>query len=125
MPLAQARQLVAAGKENIDLDSLAALGLPAKSFHNFRNLDGSVSITQPFTSVFGGDAITFQWDEPFDLGKVKTDYNIYVFDAAGHYLDPNDPHSPIFATRTTTPTRTNRRNSCCSRPARAHRSSPR
>jgi hypothetical protein len=93
----QAQQLVAAGKENIDLAALAAHGLGAKSFHNFRNPDGSTSFTQRFTSYFG-DVVDFQWDEPFDLGKVKTDYNIYVFDAAGHFIDPNDPTSDAFFT---------------------------
>ena len=95
--IARARQLVAQGKENIDIDSLAAHGLPAKSFHKFRNRDGSESFTQRFTSYFG-DVVDFQWDEPFDLGKVKTDYNIYVFDAAGHFIDPNDPTSDAFFT---------------------------
>jgi hypothetical protein len=95
--IAQARRLVAEGKENIDIDALAAHGLPAKSFHMFRNRDGSPSFTQRFTSYFG-DVVDFQWDEPFDLGKVKTDYNIYVFDANGHFIDPNDPTSDAFFT---------------------------
>ena len=95
--IARARQLVAQGKENIDIDSLAAHGLPAQSFHKFRNRDGSESFTQRFTSYFG-DVVDFQWDEPFDLGKVKTDYNIYVFDADGHFIDPNDPASDAFFT---------------------------
>jgi hypothetical protein len=94
---AAAQQLVAAGKENLDLAALAAHGLSAKSFHNFRNPDGSTSISQRFTSYFG-DIVDFQWDEPFDLGKVKTDYNIYVFDAAGHFIDPTDQTSPAFFT---------------------------
>ena len=85
--IARARQMVAEGKENIAIDELAANGLPAKSFHNFHNRDGSTSFTQRFTSYFG-DVVDFQWDEPFDLGKVKTDYNIYVFDSAGHFIDP-------------------------------------
>jgi hypothetical protein len=95
--IARARQLVAQGRENIDIDALAAHGLPANSFHTFRNLDGSESFTQRFTTYFG-DVVDFQWDEPFDLGKVKTDYNIYVFDAAGHFIDPNDPTSDAFFT---------------------------
>ena len=95
--IAQARQMVADGKENIDIDALAAHGLPAQSFHMFRNRDGSPSFTQRFTSYFG-DIVDFQWDEPFDLGKVKTDYNIYVFDANGHFIDPNDPVSDAFFT---------------------------
>src|SRR4051812_24373085 len=95
--IARARQMVAEGKENIAIDELAAHGLPASSFHNFHNRDGSTSFTQRFTSYFG-DVVDFQWDEPFDLGKVKTDYNIYVFDANGHFIDPNDPTSDAFFT---------------------------
>ncbi len=87
--IARARQMVADGKENIAIDELAANGLPAGSFHNFHNSDGSSSFTQRFTSYFG-DVVDFQWDEPFDLGKVKTDYNIYVFDSAGHLVGPEN-----------------------------------
>jgi hypothetical protein len=97
--VAQARELVAAGKEHLDLDAMAMKGVPVKSFHNFRNFDGSVSISQKFKSVFGIDVLTFQWDEPFDVGMVRTDYNLYVFDAKGQYLDPNDPTTPIFYTQ--------------------------
>jgi hypothetical protein len=95
---AAAQQLVNAGKENIHLEELAAHGLTAKSFHNFHKADGSSSFTQTFTSYFGGDVVDFQWDEPFDLGLVKTDYNIYVFDQDGHFIDPNDPASNAFFT---------------------------
>ncbi len=109
----QAQKLVAEGKSNIDLAALKAfctandLPMP-KSFHNFAsrhftvsgdrgNDDSGVAISQSFTSYFG-DVGAFQWDEPFFLGKVKTDYNIYVFDAAGHFIDPNDPNSDAFFT---------------------------
>jgi hypothetical protein len=39
----KARQLVKDGKSNLDLASLAAVSGPVKSFHNFKNWDGSVS----------------------------------------------------------------------------------
>jgi len=94
---AEAQELVTSGKENVDLAGLAAAGFPASSFHNFRNADGSVSITQKYTSFFG-DITDFQWDEPFDLGKVKTDYNIYLFDAAGHFLNPNTDPNVFYTT---------------------------
>ena len=77
---------------------------------NFRNKDGSTSISQRFTSYFG-DVVDFQWDEPFNLGKVKTDYNIYVFDVAGHFIDPNDPLSRTPSSRATTTSTPIRRSS--------------
>jgi hypothetical protein len=95
--VAHARMLVAAHNENIDLDALAAAGLMPESFHDFKNPDGSPTITQKFTSFFG-DVVDFQWDEPFNLGKVTTDYNIYVFDPAGHFINPNDPTANAFFT---------------------------
>jgi hypothetical protein len=96
---AEARKLVAAHKENLDLDALAAAGLMPESFHNFKNADGSPTITQKFTSFLApGDTVDFQWDEPFNLGKVLTDYNIYVFDPAGHFINPSDPTATAFFT---------------------------
>ncbi|MFL5398137.1 MAG: S8 family peptidase [Myxococcales bacterium] len=94
---AQAQALVASGQENLDLAGLARFGIDPVAFHNFKNPDGSVSISQKLTSFFG-DIGDFQWDEPFDLGKVRTDYNILVFDAQGHFIDPNDINSDAFET---------------------------
>lgn len=97
VPFAKAQQRVSEGKENLDLAALTAAGFNPKSFHKFKKADGTDSISQNFTSFFG-DIFDFQWDEPFDLGKVQTDYNIFLFDSAGHWLDPNDPNSPVFYT---------------------------
>jgi hypothetical protein len=94
---AKAQQRVAEGKENLDLAALTAAGYTPKSFHKFKKADGTDSISQNFTSFFG-DVFDFQWDEPFDVGKVKTDYDVFLFDAAGHFIDPNDPNSPAFYT---------------------------
>jgi subtilase family protein len=93
----QAKELVAKGKANLDLADLVAHGHNPASVQSFRNPDKSVSITQKFTS-FGPNQISFQWDEPFFVGKVKTNFDIYVFDQNGHYLDPNDPNFPGFYT---------------------------
>src|SRR5262249_3358118 len=94
---------IAQGKENIDLDAIAAHGHPiGESFHNFRTTDGKTAVTTRLDS-FANNVVDFQWDEPFDLGKVHTDYNIYVFDLQGHYLDPLDPNFPGFYTTDVNP----------------------
>jgi hypothetical protein len=93
MSFSDAQKLVAAGKANLDLADLVAHGHVPVSVQTFRNFDGSVSITQGFES-FASNNISFQWDEPFFVGKVKTNFDIYVFDQNGHYLDPLDPAFP-------------------------------
>ena len=91
---AKAQKLVKQGQSNLNLQALIDRGLAPKSFHNFGD-DHNPVLSQPLTSFFG-DILDFQWDEPFYLDKVKTDYNIYLFDANGNYLDPTDPNSPVY-----------------------------
>jgi hypothetical protein len=93
----EAQKLIADGKENIRLDQVTAAGHPFESFHDFNGGFGKPKITMQLDS-FIDNVISFQWDEPFDLGKVKTDYNIYLFDLEGNYLDPLDPNFPGFYT---------------------------
>jgi hypothetical protein len=47
--------------------------------------------------------MSFQWDEPFFHDKVATDFNIYVFDAAGNWMDPLSPAFPGFYTTDVNP----------------------
>jgi hypothetical protein len=94
---ADAQKLVAAGKSNLDLAALVAAGHIPKSLHLFGGEDRKTSISQTFTTA-APNGVSFQWDEPFFLGKVKTNFDIYVFDSAGHYLDPLDPNFPGFYT---------------------------
>jgi hypothetical protein len=82
------KQIAKGDGDNIKLEQIP-LELRPVSFHNF-NSSGKPSISQHITTADGnGSFLDLQWDEPFDLGKVKTDYNIYLFDADGNYLDPN------------------------------------
>jgi hypothetical protein len=88
VPFAAARRLGAKGRSNLKLDQIPAALRPV-SLHDFKNPDGTTSVTQRITSAtLNGNHIEFQWDEPFDLSLVKTDYNIYVFDSDGNWIDP-------------------------------------
>jgi hypothetical protein len=97
IPFDQAQKLAGKGVGNIHLEQIPAALRPL-SVHNFgRGKGDKASISNPITTV--ADAIIdFQWDEPFNLGLVRTDYNIYVFDADGNWLDPNNSATVAYTT---------------------------
>jgi len=99
---ARLQKLVSEGKSNLDLAGFAAFlqanNLPTPvSVQSFRTDDDGISFTQRFIT-FGGNVISFQWDEPFFVDKVRTNYDVFVFDENGHILDPNDVNFPGFYT---------------------------
>ena len=91
-----AQALVANGHGNVHLEQIPAAIRP-QTVQNFNGNQGPPSITQRFTTTFN-QGITFQWDEPFLLGLVKTRYIVYVFDKNGNWLDPASPAFPGFYT---------------------------
>ena len=104
---ARAQSLVARGRANVKLDQIP-LAIRPKTIHVFgssdsdeehsgENIGENASLTQRFSSATD-NRISFQWDEPFFQGKVKTDFNIYVFDANGNWMDPASPAFPGFYT---------------------------
>jgi hypothetical protein len=94
MSFADAEARVAAGDENLHLSQIPA-NLKPTSFHTFVNPDGSTSLTLKFTTATV-NFISFEWDEPFFHGDVKTDFNILVFDQNGNWMDPASPAFPGF-----------------------------
>ena len=101
LSFARAKAVVAAGTENVKLDQIPA-NIRPQTIHNFARGgdDGDerpARITQRI-STDGVNQLSFQWDEPFFLGKVKTDFNIYVFDMNGNWMDPASPAFPGFYT---------------------------
>jgi hypothetical protein len=90
MSPAAAQARVKQGKENLHLDQIPA-ALRPKSFHTFVHRDGSTSLTLKITTPITlpeVNVLSFQWDEPFFVDKVKTDFNILMFDEDGNWLDP-------------------------------------
>ena len=91
---ANAQAVVNNGGGNVKINQIPAQLRP-KSFHNFKNADGSASITQGFTTA-ADNVVDFQWDEPFFMGKVQTDYAIFVFDKDGNFMNPDNSKTVFY-----------------------------
>ncbi len=99
VPYAEAKAAFKRGAGNIQLDQIPA-ALRPKSIHMFSGTTAvgtGTSLVQRISTA-GENRISFQWDEPFYMGKVGTDYNIYVFDKDGNWMDPNSASFPGFYT---------------------------
>ncbi|HEY9027560.1 MAG TPA: hypothetical protein VIP05_24925, partial [Burkholderiaceae bacterium] len=94
-----ALQLVQQQGLPLHLDQIPA-ELQPKSVHIFSGSTtkgARTTISQRVTTA-GNAILDFQWDDPFYMGKVTTDYNVYVFDTAGNWIDPNNTTYPVFYT---------------------------
>jgi hypothetical protein len=86
----EALNLEETGGTNLKLEQIPA-DIRPKSVHIFSGstTKGHAQSISNRITVVGDSVIDLQWDEPFFLDKIKTDYNIYVFDAKGNWIDPD------------------------------------
>lgn len=99
VPFSEARALAARGAVPVKLDQIPA-ALRPKTVHVFgTRLDGKTPrLTQRVKSSDGFVGV-FQWDEPFNRGGVATEYDLYIFDDKGHWIDPDkSPEGPVIYT---------------------------
>ncbi len=80
----QALQRLNLGLENIQIGPIIQSDR-VKGFHDFDPGPG-IDISQGFRVNSSEVILSFQWDEYFGSGRVKTDYDLLVFDQAGIYL---------------------------------------
>lgn len=86
-----------AGPNQLDFSHVPA-SLYAGGFHNL-NASGPPAIAMEInTDPNGFPAIDFQWDDPFDAGKVTTNYNLLVFDDAGNFRPDLSSYDNNFST---------------------------
>jgi hypothetical protein len=73
-----------ASAQTVDLSQIAA-GSSNGGFHNLATDGTTLDVSRTIT--FGATStLVLQWNDPFDAGKVTTDYDLYVYNAAGDQL---------------------------------------
>ncbi len=81
-----AQALIDGGQQNLNLAGVPADALSKlTSFHDFDPGPG-VDISQKITITGGAVPFSLQWSEPFNLGRVRTDYAAIAFDASGQFV---------------------------------------
>jgi hypothetical protein len=81
----------AAGLVNLKFEQIPPRLRPA-SFHLFSGstTKGNRMALSNTVTVAGTAKFDFQWDEPFNKDKVKTDYDFYIFDKDGNWISPHE-----------------------------------
>jgi len=90
LPWSEALKLSQAGATPLKLEQVPSILAP-KSVHIFNGhtAKGPGPAIGNRTTILTGTQIVLQWDEPFFKDKVRTDYNIYVFDSKGNWIKPH------------------------------------
>ncbi|MBC8121913.1 MAG: S8 family serine peptidase [Gemmatimonadaceae bacterium] len=71
--------------ENINF-ALIPIASSAGGFHNFNAGAGTPAVSQTLRFSATGASLFFQWDNPFSLGRVDTDFDLFLFSADGQTL---------------------------------------
>jgi hypothetical protein len=90
LPWSEALKLAQAGFTPLRLDQIPDVLVP-RSVHIFNghSTKGTGPAIGNRMTVIEETRVVLQWDEPFFLDKVKTDYNIYIFDNKGNWIKPH------------------------------------
>jgi hypothetical protein len=89
MPWAQALKLSKAGGTPLHLEQIPPEVAPMSVhiFNGHTSKGARLAIGNRMT-VIEDTRVVMQWDEPFFKDKVKTDYNIFIFDDQGNWIRP-------------------------------------
>lgn len=80
--------------------NLATIPASIDTTGGFQDFDpgSATDISQTVTCSGGACTVVFQWDDPFDVGGITTDFNFLVFDASGNYVSTLSLTDNNFAT---------------------------
>jgi subtilisin family serine protease len=85
-----AQALIDGGQQNLNLSGVPADKLNAISrFHDFDPGSG-VDISQKITVTGNRIPTSLQWNEPFNAGRVQTNYAVLLFSTSGQFIDLKD-----------------------------------
>ncbi len=78
-----------ASSQTVNLAAIPA-GSSDGGFHNHNPGGATSDLSRTVTLAGAVNTIIFQWNDPFNAGGITTDYDMYLYDAAGNLLGASD-----------------------------------